>query len=263
MRSEQDYSYPLDIGIAELNSAGALTPRAYQSLAMRVIETHLHNIGMDEQRLIENYRLAWVLLSMTFELGRRIRPRERLTAKTWHSGGGRPIFRRELVFYDGENEPVLRGATFSVLLDMEARKTYVGAADDGRFSLPAGETLLTASGRLRIAAPEGPPQEILVMRPSWTDGVGHVNNERYGDIVYDALTEAERANTGDLRRLEFYFSKEANAGDRLAVHRIAMPDGVTAVTATRPGETRPSFSAKLYFARRGGAAPRDGRQGPV
>lgn len=248
MQNEQNFSYPVQIGISMLNADGALTPRSYQSLAMQVIELHLKNIEMDEQRLIERWHVAWVLLSMTFELQRPIRPRERLTAKTWHSGGGRPVFRRELVFYDEAGAPVLRGATFSVLLGLDARRACSSPEVTGRFLLPAGAPLLQASERLRLRTPEEPPQELLTMRPSWIDGVGHVNNERYGDMVYDALTEEERANMQALRRLELYFVRETGAGDRLAVHRLVTPEGDVVITASRPDAPRPSFSAKLRFA---------------
>ena len=246
MKGEQDYRYPVEIGISMMNENEALTPGAYQQLAMQVIEQHLFNIEMDEQRLIELYNVAWVLLSMSFELRRPIRPRERLCARTWNSGGSRLLFRRELVFYAEHDEIVLTGATFSTLLDLGQRRVCTDPEMLRRFALPAGEQLMQASDRLRLKTPELDPVETLTVRPSWIDGVGHVNNCRYGEFLYDALTDAQRAQMANLKRLELYFVNESKRGEQLALHRIDEPQSAI-VTATHPGAMRPAFAGKIVF----------------
>ena len=105
---------------------------------------------------------------------------------------------------------------------------------------------MEASDRLRIKTPEDAPAETLRVRPSWIDGVGHVNNFRYGEMAYDALTDDQRAAVGALRRMELYFVSETHLGDAILLHRI--DDGNTAVvTASLPGEKRPAFTAKFTF----------------
>lgn len=246
MKGEQEYRYPVEIGISMMNEHEALTPGAYQQLAMQVIEQHLFNIEMDEQRLIGQYNVAWVLMSMSFALRRQIRPRERLTARTWNSGGSRLLFRRELVLCDTHDEPVLTGVTFSTLLDLGKRRVCTDPEMLQRFALPAGETRMQASDRLRLKTPETAPVETLTVRPSWIDGVGHVNNCRYGEFVYDALTDAQRAQMANLKRLELYFVNESKRGDQLALHRIDEPQGAI-VTATHPGAMRPAFAGRVVF----------------
>ena len=229
------------------NGDGALKPDAYQALYMQAVEPHLMNIEMDEARLMRDYGVAWVLISMAVEVRRPVRPDDHLTAKTWNTTQKRRLlFRREMLVTDAAGETVFTAATFSTLLDLNARRVCTDRDLIAKFSLPAGETLMEASDRLRITTPEERGVETLRVRPSWIDGVGHVNNFRYGEMAYDALTDAQRAAIGDLKRMELYFISETHLGDEIALHRIDTGDAAI-VTATPVGETRPAFTAKLTF----------------
>ena len=244
---EKQFSYPLELGISMFNADGALKPDAYQALYMQAVEPHLKNIEMDEARLMRDFGVAWVLVSMAVEIRRPVRADDTLTAQTWNTTEKtRLLFRREMVVRDAAGETVLTIATFSTLLDLNARRVCTDRELIASFSLPAGELLMEASDRLRIKTPEDAPAETLRVRPSWIDGVGHVNNFRYGEMAYDALTDDQRAAVGALRRMELYFVSETHLGDAILLHRI--DDGNTAVvTASLPGEKRPAFTAKFTF----------------
>ena len=245
--NEKDYSYPLELGVAMFNGRGALKVSAYQELYMQAVEPHLKNIGMDEARLMREMDVAWVLIAMTVEPKRPIRAGETLHARTWNSSEKvRLLFRREFCVYDETETVVLTGATFSTLLDLKNRRVCTDRETIGRFSLPAGQTLLEASDRLRMKTPETEPAQVLTARPSWEDAVGHVNNFRYGELVYDALTDAQRAQMDRLARLELYFVSETHPGDTLTLHRLET-DTDTAVTVTLPEQTRPAFAARLRW----------------
>ena len=244
---EREFSYPLELGVSMFNGLGALKISAYQELYMQAVEPHLKNIGMDEALLMREYSAAWVLIAMTAEPRRAIRPGETLHARTWNSTEmPRLLFRREFAVYDEEENEVLVGATFSALLDLSTRRVCTDRTLLGRFTLPAGETLLEASDRLRLKTPETEPLEVRTARPSWEDAVGHVNNFRYGELVYDALRAEDRAAMDRLSRLELYFVAETHPGDQLALHRI-VTDADTTVTVTLPEMTRPAFAARLRF----------------
>lgn len=244
---EKQYSYPLELGIAMFNGDGALKPDAYQALYMQAVEPHLANIEMDEARLIRDYGVAWVLISMAVEIRRPVRPDDRLTAKTWNTTEKtRLLFRREMIVTDEKGETVFTAATFSALLDLSARRVCTDRELITKFSLPAGETLMEASDRLRIKTPEEAPVETLRVRPSWIDGVGHVNNLRYGEMAYDALSDDQRAAIGSLKRLELYFVSETHLGEEIRLHRVDETDSAV-VTSTVAGEKRPAFTAKLIF----------------
>lgn len=244
---ERQFSYPLELGVSMFSGRRALKVSAYQELYMQAVEPHLMNIGMDEAKLMAEYDVAWVLIALTVEPKRPIRPGDKLHAKTWNSTEkARLLFRREIAFYDENDEVVLTGATFSALLDLKTRRVCTDRALIARFNLPAGEMLLDASDRLRMKTPEQEPVEALVARPSWEDAVGHVNNFRYGEMVYDALTDAQREQMERLERLELYFVSETKPGDTLTLHRVDEETGAT-VTVTLPEQTRPAFAAKLRF----------------
>lgn len=253
MTDERSYSYEMEIGISMVNENGALKPSAYQQLAMQLVEPHLVNIEMDEQRLIEGYGVAWVLLSMHFALHRPIRARARLTGRTWCSGISHRMFRREMEFFDAAGARVMTAVNFSTLFDLASRHICTDAETIRRFTFQPGPQLLELPARQRLKTPERPPVETRTMRPSWIDGVGHVNNVRYGELLYDALTDAQRARMGALARLELHFFSETACGETLALHRLDAPDSAT-VTATRPGEKRPAFAGIVTFG--DGAPPR-------
>ena len=244
---EKQFSYPLELGIAMFNGEGALKPDAYQALYMQAVEPHLANIEMDEARLMRDFGVAWVLVSMAVEIRRSVRADDRLTAQTWNTTEKtRLLFRREMIVRDAAGETVFTAATFSALLDLNARRVCTDRELIAAFALPAGETLMEASDRLRIKTPEDAPVETLRVRPSWIDGVGHVNNFRYGEMAYDALTDEQRAAIGTLKRMELYFVSETHADDKINLHRIDEADSAV-VTATVAGGKRPAFTAKLVF----------------
>ena len=113
---EKQFSYPLELGIAMFNGDGALKPDAYQALYMQAVEPHLANIEMDEPRLIRDYGVAWVLVSMAVEAHRPVRPGDRLTAQTWNTTEKtRLLFRREMIIRDDAGETVFTAATFSAV----------------------------------------------------------------------------------------------------------------------------------------------------
>ena len=105
---------------------------------------------------------------------------------------------------------------------------------------------MEASDRLRMKTPLLEPVELLTARPSWEDAVGHVNNFRYGEMVYDALSPEQRDNMENLKRLELYFVSETKPGDALTLHRVDEGEDTT-VTVTLPEQIRPAFAAKLRF----------------
>ncbi len=56
MKGEQDYQYPVEIGISMMNENEALTPGAYQQLAMQVVEPHLCGPGGDAPLILHDVR---------------------------------------------------------------------------------------------------------------------------------------------------------------------------------------------------------------
>ena len=85
------------------------------------------------------------------------------------------------------------------------------------------------------------------VRPSMTDGVGHVNNTKYGDFVYDAMTDEERGKLLDIRRIDVWFNYELREGDEFEIFKSVEDNGTLCFTGKRVGESKSSFDMKISF----------------
>ena len=175
--NEKEHAYPVYVDVSMCNAAGALYPAAYQRIAVETIGRHLENMKIDTPRIAEQYGVAWVLLSMSIELMRPLHIQDRLTIRTWHTSCALPTFRREIAFYDAADTLVAVGATFSSLLEVKTHRLCMNRAVLARFDLPGGEELLRAEKRFSEHA-AFTEVERRAVRPSWIDGLGHVNTER-------------------------------------------------------------------------------------
>lgn len=243
--NERELSYPIYIDLSMCNARGALYPTAYQRIIIETIGLHLEKIGLDSPRLTKAYGVAWVLLSMSVALRRPIRVDDKLTMKTWSTHFALPVCRREIAIYDEAGETVAVGAAFSSLLDMKTHRICMDKEMLGRFALPEGEALIESDRRFTERLPFTLVEERPV-RPSWIDGLGHVNNERYGEFVYDALTPAERQNIGALTRLDVWFRTELAEGETFTVERAESGSAVVVRGMIQPAQ-RESFIMKLTF----------------
>ena len=100
--------------------------------------------------------------------------------------------------------------------------------------------------RLKITSPVA-VVETRRVRPSMTDGVGHVNNTRYGDFVYDAMTDSERNRLGDLKRIDVWFNYELLAGDEFEIIKCCENDDVICFSGRKFCADKNSFDVKLTF----------------
>ena len=101
--------------------------------------------------------------------------------------------------------------------------------------------------RVVICIPSGVTEvERRAVRPSWIDGLGHVNNERYGEFVYDALNAEERSRLSALKRLDIWFKTELTEGESFAMERAETGEAVILRGIIQPAG-RESFLMKLTF----------------
>lgn len=245
MKDELSFSYPVYVDVSMCSPDGAITPAGYQRMVVETIGKHLENMEIDSPRIGPVLGVVWVLLSMSIELLRPIRAGERLALKTWHSDSKPPAYRRDFAIFDAAGERVAAGATFSSLIDTNTHRLSMDKTILSRFALAEGEKLLQADKRFAERHAYALVEERLV-RPSFIDGLGHVNNERYGEFVYDALTGQERAGIGMLKRMDVYFKAELREGERFMVER-AEKDGAVILRGIHADDGREAFIMKLTF----------------
>lgn len=242
---EKSLIYPIPLDTSMYNPSGAFYPAGYQKMVMRVLEEHLERIEMDVPRLIKQFGVSWVLLAMSLEIRRPLTAAEQLCAVTWHTGHSLPTFRREFVLKTEADEEVAAGTTFSALLDLKKRRICLDRNILSHFMLPDDETRIEASSHFSTDAVFS-EVETRRVRPSYIDGVGHVNNMRYGEFVYDALSEDERARIGALRRLDVWFMAELKPDVSFLMERAAEENAVIVRGLILP-ERKPSFVMRLTF----------------
>lgn len=146
---------------------------------------------------------------------------------------------------DEAGETAAVGATFSALIDMNTHRLMMDKTFLSRFDLAEGEKLLAADKRFQERYEYAAVEERLV-RPSFIDGLGHVNNERYGEFVYDALTKEERSSIGSLKRMDIYFKAELTEGERFCMERAENGNAVI-LRGVHAADGREAFIVKLTF----------------
>lgn len=245
--NELNLKHNINVDISMYNANGHFTISAYQRMIMGMIEEHLDELKLGEKFLMENHGISWVLLSTSIELRRHIKPTEKLIGTTWHAGGRVPSFRRDFNFKDESEEVVAVGATVSTLFETEARKICLNKEKLAVVDLESHEPVLEGlERRLKINSP-AVVVETRKVRPSMTDGVGHVNNTRYGDFVYDAMTDSERVRLGDLKRIDVWFNYELLAGDEFEIIKSCENDDIICFSGRKLGADKNSFDVKLTF----------------
>ena len=229
------------------NENGDFVLSAYQRMIMNMIEKHLDALGIGEKDLMEKYGISWVLLSTSIEIKRRLHPNDKLIGTTWHAGGRLPSFRRDFTFMDSSGEVVAIGSTVSVLFDNLTRKLCLDRSKLSVVNLqpynPVSHTIL----RKVNFAEDTLLVENRKVRPSMTDGIGHVNNTKYGDYVYDAMSLSERHRLSALKRIDTWFNHELREGEVFGIYKSSVDKNEVCYYGIRMNDTKSAFDMKVTF----------------
>ncbi|HHX13369.1 MAG TPA: hypothetical protein GX726_00240 [Clostridiales bacterium] len=222
--TERDFSYPLAVEVAQLDEKHNLKLSAYQTLIARLTELHVANINYDVSVTLR-YGLAWAFISLSFEVQEPIHECLILHGRSWFSVRRGPYFRREVEFRDSDGRLRFAGSTFSVLLNIENRSVFHKRETPFYMQPPIGNPTIAADPRFREQLAYDDIDH-RVVRPSYLDLLGHVNNCRYGDFATDALSPAERGRLGLIKRADFYFQSELRPDDRFTIQKTTDTDAI-------------------------------------
>jgi acyl-ACP thioesterase len=213
---ETIFDYPMDCETIHFNEFGAFKLASYQSLFASIAERHLNRYGLNIQTTLKT-GYAWVLIGLTVEVVLPILEPMTLIANTWHSQREGIYFRREFVLKDQHGNVRFQGASFSVLIHLDKRTIFKDAILP--FPVPFEPTIKhVVETTPRLTTILGlTPQYTLNVPSSYIDRLGHVNNVRYGDMVYDALTPDEQQRLHQLKRMQMSFSSELNTNDQVTI----------------------------------------------
>jgi acyl-ACP thioesterase len=241
---EQDYTYDMQAELSNFDEHGCLKPYVYQNFFTQLVGRHMKNVSTDYETLLR-YDLAWVLVSLSIDIKKPIIGAMPLIARTWFAQHRGPFYRRDFRLENESGEVMINGSSFSVLFNVHTRSVSRQSALPFVMPAPHEEYTMEASPIFRSRA-QYEKIEARVMRPSYIDGLGHVNNARYGEFAYDVLTEPELAQMPGLRRIDLYFISELRKGDTLSVWK-ATEEGRILVRGIDEAKQGVAFETVLSF----------------
>lgn len=165
--------------------------------------------------------LVWILTRMQMFCGKKAAAKEELNFKTWHCFSDKLTSRREFTFKNAAGEPVVTGASWWLLMNLDTRKItrmpqrlidMNGAIDgpmfeEGDFKMPAFE------GVLPVATMP------VIVRAEDIDSNRHVNNTHF---TAWAIESAPLHGKGELKELRISFKNECFEKDKITVNVYAV-----------------------------------------
>lgn len=207
--------YLLDLDSSYFNQYNSPKLSTYPLLLSLLATKHLKSTDQKVGEAIQD-KYAWVLTAMKIDLKAPIDLKE-LLGVTWYGGSRGPFYRREYQLFK-DDKVYLEAASYSVLLDLETRKVFRGKNLPFE-ELPLNETKLVA---LKTSFRETIPfYEVYQgkVTNSDLDLFNHVNNLKYSEICYDALTLEEVKALKRLTSIDLYFQKEMKLADLYSVNK--------------------------------------------
>jgi len=232
----------VETDISDFNECNIVKPYAYLRYFSQAAEWDSEkkeiNIGN-----IRKYNLSWVLLSTSVEVLKPMDRTMKLYANTWNSQRRGAILRREFIFMNENDEVMFRGFGFSALFDLINRTIYRGK------ELPFMQTELnenfTMKERLKnVITSEFFKVDERKVYNSCIDVLGHVNNCRYAEFVYDALADDERNK--QIKRMDIYFKSELRNRDNFTMLKAYDGDNII-LRGYNDTKSDISFDAVLSF----------------
>lgn len=216
MKDEKTKIYNIEPLFEHFNENHQLKPYGYQYLINSLANEHLKDTNQGVGTLLLG-KYAWVLVSMSFEVLNEIKDKKKYYGKTWFSGRRGPYYRREFIFTDNNSNVYLKGASYSILMDLTDRSVYRQKQLPFKSFPEIKDYLIKFEPRLKETydMPNNKlPRKVL---NSYLDPIGHVNNLRYTEFVYDEFSNILLKNLNNIRRYDLYFQNELKLNDEFIV----------------------------------------------
>ncbi len=210
MNTEQQHIHKVKVDFAYLDAQGYIKPHGYQHIIGKVIDEHLSLYKLDFSSCLEK-NLGWVLVSLHVDIKKHIQGCANLHIRTWHSERKRLYFRRELEAFDASGAMVFVATIYSVLMDFSTQSIYRKSELPFTLESPHAEFTLDVAPVFKEKPIFEKVGERTVLR-SFIDAFGHVNNCRYGEFIFDALSD-EHADMYKIQAFSIYFCSELKLHD--------------------------------------------------
>lgn len=172
--------------------------------------------GATNDQMVRDHGHCWMVTRTAYELEKPLVWRDKLTVKTWHRGGDKPLMLRDFdLAVNGK--PLGQALSIWALVNL-GDHTITRADRFPQFAGTDGGALIrdTKLPRLRLPAALVPAGE-RELHYSDTDQNGHVNNTRYADYLCDAAQLQRQALESFVKALHIDYLKECKAGEVLSL----------------------------------------------
>ncbi len=235
-----EYEMPLQITSYDTDAEDNLRLSAILRYQQEAAEQHLSAMDMGWIALAE-HNLAFVTSRWHARIYRLPTMGERVVLTTWHRERKGPRFLRCYQWADEEGNLLIEGVMQFALVSVQSHRLLRGEEFD-IFGLPdQPQRDVRCPDPSKFSMPDLRPCFHYTVRRSDIDRNQHMNNTRYGDLLYDSLEDAGLRMTD----VALYFAGEATLGDTIALS--AATDANTGyVRGQRDGRT--VFEGRVTYA---------------
>ena len=219
------------------NQSGSLNqvkPTGILDLFQTIAGAHAAVLGVSMTDLMKNGK-CWVLESVQYDVIKPADPHERVYVETRFQIPGKLFYVRDYVIKNADGEVLVKGLSRWLVIEVATRRPVLNAIDYGCEGV--AEDQFATHSKIRTNFDGSVTLGNYQVRCSETDIVGHLNNTRYADIIFDFFPKA-------LKSLQIDYVKECKVGERLEIKSV-QDAGLTFVEGSVFGERR--FVAKLQF----------------
>lgn len=172
--------------------------------------------GATNGQMVQNHGHCWMVTRTAYQLDKPLAWGDKLTLKTWHRGGDKPLMFRDFDLTVNA-KPLGQALSIWALVNLEDH-SITRPDRFPQFAGTDGGALIrdTKLPRLRLPAGLVPAGE-RELHYSDTDQNGHVNNTRYADFLCDAAQLQRRVPGTFVRALHIDYLKECKAGEVLSL----------------------------------------------
>lgn len=215
--NEIDKLYEIEPLTQDFNEYMQLKSYGYQTMLTRIGEMHLNQTDQGIGHVIGGH-YAWVLMSMTIEIDTPIETVGKRNGKTYYAGRKGPYYRREYLIEDKAGNSIIKASSFSILMDLDDRSIY--RKRELPFSIfNAHEVYQTNASPQFKDDVKGKLMGERTVLNSHVDALGHVNNLRYHEFIYDALSTEEVKKLKNIKKIEAYYHKELMLGETFKIYK--------------------------------------------
>ncbi len=231
----------------EMDTWGYLKPTAILNICQEAAYMHSTLLGFGYEALI-NSNLAWVLSRAAVEVLRLPVWGEQVRVRTWHKRQSGLFGLRDYIFYDAQDEPIIRVTTSWIIINLSTRRlTRIDRALQGEKALNIVsyncDAIEGEAEKIETSAEKIILGEHRVVY-SDMDVNEHVNNVKYLEWACD--NSQQQMDSGlYLSRFCINFNHESKFGDSVSLSRSSLSP--LAVIIEGEIEARNIFIAKLEY----------------